>query len=327
MRYVEGRPAVSVIVPTKNRETLIRETLESIRAQTFADWEAVIVDDGSTDGTEAIVAALEKDDPRVRWVPRTTEPGGVCASRNFGVDAARAPYVVFLDSDDLLTADCLEGRVCALDDNPDLDFAVFRSERFHKTPGDVGTPFAVDTLEGDLDRYLRWDVPWQTAGTVWRKSALERIGPWDINLKSATDLDYGIRAIASGCRYIRYPVRDCYWRSDPTVESITTHLFSNPEHLHALPPLFVKWRNLVQEKGLMTPNRQKLLIGLHYMTARNWLRAGRRRNALAAWSGARKNGFMSRTMEWQGLVVIGLWWCAPVRPIFNQWVKIRRLRG
>src|SRR5579862_5510174 len=112
-------PAVSIITPTKNRLTLLRETIHSVQQQTSPDWEHIIVDDGSTDGTDEFVLGLAETDSRVRYIPR---PGGEGANvcRNLGLRSSRGEFVVFLDSDDLLAPECLEVRVQATRRNLDV---------------------------------------------------------------------------------------------------------------------------------------------------------------------------------------------------------------
>lgn len=93
------RPAVSVLMPVRDRAGPLREAVASVRAQTRGDWELLIVDDASTDGSAAAAAALAAADPRIRALalPR---PHGAAGARNAGLAAARGRYVAFLDSDD-----------------------------------------------------------------------------------------------------------------------------------------------------------------------------------------------------------------------------------
>lgn len=91
-------PFFSIVVPTYNRGHLIRATIGSVLAQTYADLELLIVDDGSTDDTRSVVRGLV--DARIRYLPVTNRERG--AARNVGLRRARGAYVVFLDSDDLL---------------------------------------------------------------------------------------------------------------------------------------------------------------------------------------------------------------------------------
>ncbi len=88
-------PTVTVVIPAYNAERFLRATLESLRAQTFRDFQTVVVDDGSTDNTSGLV----REYPEVRLV---TQPNaGVAAARNRGVRETRSEWVAFLDADDL----------------------------------------------------------------------------------------------------------------------------------------------------------------------------------------------------------------------------------
>jgi glycosyltransferase involved in cell wall biosynthesis len=91
-------PTISVVIPTYDRRALLMEAVESVRAQTFAGWELLVADDGSTDGSADAVEALH--DPRIR-VLRLPHAGQAAAARNAGVRAARGEWVAFLDSDDV----------------------------------------------------------------------------------------------------------------------------------------------------------------------------------------------------------------------------------
>ena len=88
---------ISVIIPTYNRAGLIRRSVESVLTQTWQALEVIVVDDGSTDDTEQVVAAIA--DPRVRY-HRMAQNGGACAARNMGVSLAQGEYIAFQDSDD-----------------------------------------------------------------------------------------------------------------------------------------------------------------------------------------------------------------------------------
>ncbi len=90
-------PLVSVIMPVRNRALVLARAVESVRHQTVAAWELIIVDDGSSDDTAKVAADYAASDSRIQVI--RLEPSGVCAARNAGLRAARAPYVAFLDSD------------------------------------------------------------------------------------------------------------------------------------------------------------------------------------------------------------------------------------
>ena len=92
-------PKVSVIVPSYNLGKYLPETLESVMAQSFTDWECIIVENGSTDGSKDIVGAFARKDGR--FVPLLLQENvGVAAARNRGLDLAKGEYILFLDADD-----------------------------------------------------------------------------------------------------------------------------------------------------------------------------------------------------------------------------------
>lgn len=91
-------PLISVVTPAYNSEHFIRECIASVAAQAFSDWEMIVVDDGSIDGTAQVVAGFSSVDSRIRLVSKSN--GGVSSARNAGLEAAHGRYVVFLDSDD-----------------------------------------------------------------------------------------------------------------------------------------------------------------------------------------------------------------------------------
>jgi glycosyltransferase involved in cell wall biosynthesis len=108
---------VSVIMLTYNRAGTIGTALESVRSQTFADWECIVIDDGSTDETQEVVEGIS--DPRIRYV-RHEENAGVIARRNEAFSLARGEYVACLDSDDRwIDASKLEQQVAFLDTHPE----------------------------------------------------------------------------------------------------------------------------------------------------------------------------------------------------------------
>lgn len=105
----------SIVIPTYNRAKFIRNTIDSVLVQTYENFEVIVVDDGSTDGTGDIVRAI--DDPRVTYYPKTNEERA--AARNFGVKKAKGEFVNFLDSDDYLYPDHLSEARNFLLDQPD----------------------------------------------------------------------------------------------------------------------------------------------------------------------------------------------------------------
>ena len=108
-------PLVSIIIPTYNRAHLIGETLDSILAQTYANWECIVVDDGSTDKTSELMAAYCKKDMRFQYHHRPKDrPKGANACRNYGFELSKGEYIQYLDSDDLISLNKIEEQVISI---------------------------------------------------------------------------------------------------------------------------------------------------------------------------------------------------------------------
>ena len=110
-------PLISVIIPSYNRAHVIEKSARSVLAQTFADFELLIIDDGSSDNTRQVVEGLQDD--RVRYVYQ--ENAGACAARNHGIALAQGEYIAFHDSDDLWYPDKLEKQLhCIVETGSDI---------------------------------------------------------------------------------------------------------------------------------------------------------------------------------------------------------------
>jgi glycosyltransferase involved in cell wall biosynthesis len=116
MQEIMGR--VSVIIPAYNAQKFIKETIESVKKQTYSDWELIVVNDGSTDDT---VTVLENEgDQRIRLVHQANK--GVSSARNNGLQQATGEFIMFLDADDVLTSDFIKSRLNFLKSNPEIGF-------------------------------------------------------------------------------------------------------------------------------------------------------------------------------------------------------------
>lgn len=277
-------PLVSIVTPTKNRLALLRETMDSVQRQSLAEWEHIIVDDGSDDGTGAEVAGRAAADPRVRYLQRVGSNAGANVCRNIGIRESQAEYIVFLDSDDLLRPDCLQRRVGILDRNADLDFAVFRAGVFARTVGDRSRFYHDQTHGDDLLRFLGQECVWQTTGAIWRRGFLRQIGGFDETLLSMQDLELHIRAICAGAKYVffRATDHDIRWQDDATKTSVRH--FHEPAYIESAQRLIDRLFSMVKSSGLLTWSRQRALLGQCFALSENWLRAGRPDRARLTWN-------------------------------------------
>lgn len=186
-------PVVTVIIPTYNRAHLLSRALDSVLAQTFEDFEVLVVDDGSTDDTAALMAEYVARDERVRYLvqPRNA---GVSAARNRGLREARGAYIAFLDSDDEWLPTKLERQV----------------DRFEVLPEDVGLVYGgVENVGADGERtvhtpehrgdlfqtLLRKNVIHGTSGVMLRRAAAVRAGFFDEEIPAIEDWEYWLRVL------------------------------------------------------------------------------------------------------------------------------------
>lgn len=122
---------ISVIIPSYNREKLIKKSVESVLAQTYGNIEVIIVDDCSTDSTETVAKSI--NDARVRYI-KLEKNSGACIARNVGIDNARGKYIAFHDSDDTWRKNKLEIEMSALiENNADVVFSSFERHMGNKS--------------------------------------------------------------------------------------------------------------------------------------------------------------------------------------------------
>lgn len=135
-------PLVSIITPAYNCKNTIKETFSSVLSQSFSDWEWIIVDDCSTDGSFEYLKELTKNDKRI-IVIKAEKNGGTAAARNIALRHAKGRYITFLDSDDILDNNYLEKQVEFMKDNGPLILAGYRRQAEH-TCTDFFVPETVD---------------------------------------------------------------------------------------------------------------------------------------------------------------------------------------
>jgi len=188
---------VSVVLPTYDRAHTLRASVESLLAQRDVDFEVLVVDDGSADDTQAVLAALRH--PRLR-VLRIAH-GGVAAARNAGIAASSTPFVAFHDSDDV----ALPGRLAVpaefLASHPDIDVVIQNGRMLPRENDPAGReepwirPEVAVTLAArpiGVAEVFRWNLG-QLQGMCFRRRALEAVGPLDGSFHILDDLDLVLR--------------------------------------------------------------------------------------------------------------------------------------
>ncbi len=172
LKISEKSKLVSVVIPLFNREILIQETLESLYSQTYCNWEAIVVDDGSTDNSFKVVEKEAKNDERVKLFRRNQLPKGAPRCRNIGIDKSNGQYVIFLDSDDKLAPYSIEERLIEFEKYKTYDFLVFKSAFFVNKLGDSDLLWNLFSGEDDLNRFLKGEAVWCISSPIWKREAL-----------------------------------------------------------------------------------------------------------------------------------------------------------
>lgn len=181
-------PLVSAIIPVFNGERFIADALRSVFAQDYRPIEVIVVDDGSTDGSAAIIQSF----PEARHLHQAN--GGVAAARNAALREARGEFIAFLDQDDQWVPHKLSRQVCRLQEAPDLGFVIARERIL--MDGITTRPSWV--RENALSEDLAIFIP---GVLVARRSAFEQVGHFDTSFVNGSDTDWFYRAKDRGIRY------------------------------------------------------------------------------------------------------------------------------
>lgn len=245
-------PLVSIIIPTFNRATLIIETLNSVKNQSYSNWECIIVDDGSSDDTASVICNYTDEDRRYLYVVKDkNRTKGPSACRNIGISLAKGKYVVFLDSDDVFDEFCLENRIKCVAENGAFDFYIFKSQLFYDRIENLGDVFNIPFERYDDDIYLKSfikdDYPFCIMSVLWVTDALKSIGGFDENLVVLEDPDLHIKAFIKGLKsYTKADsLPDSFYRKNSistllTKESRIRHIKAKFFYYKKYLPLFKK---------------------------------------------------------------------------------------
>lgn len=268
-------PAVSVVVPTFNRAQLLGEAIDSILRQTFADFELIVVDDGSNDDTGARVAAI--DDPRIRYVLQPH--GGISSAMNNGIRAARGDLIARLDSDDRWRPEMLATLVPLLQQHPEAAVAYGKGQAMDESgrllAHQQGGP---GRFPGDSFRSIVYDDCTCNIAIVARRACLEEAGLYDEDLGANEDWDLWLRVAR------RHPF--------VFVDRVLVHFRWHDGNLTGLSsPQFgavLESRTRPLDKLFAEPDLPPAVLALrasayanvYFFRAMRWLQVGERRRAL-----------------------------------------------
>ena len=196
----QDSPTVSVIIPAYNAAAFIGETLDSVYAQTFTDFETIVVNDGSPD-TEELELALKRFPPSLRYLKQ--ENSGAAAARNRGIRAATGEFVAFLDADDTWLPSFLEKQVGVLDrEHADVVWADARLYGDSPLSGRTFMEVQPSFREVTPENLLSVKVTVLTSTVVARRQPVLEVGLFDVTLRRGQDFELWLRLARHGCRFV-----------------------------------------------------------------------------------------------------------------------------
>lgn len=198
-------PRVSVVMPIYNGAAFLALSIDSVLAQTLRDFELILVDDGSTDGTGEIIRRYAALDPRI--VPIAKANSGISDTLNQGLAAARADWIARLDSDDLMLPERLARQLAFVAANPDLIAAGSYYEIIDTAGQSHGTRLPLPRTRDELEEFLaaREPLSFLHPSMLYRRRAALDLGGYDKRAEPAEDVDLFARMLATGAPILIQP--------------------------------------------------------------------------------------------------------------------------
>lgn len=194
---------VSVIVPCYNQALYLSDALNSLLSQTYTEWEAIIVDDGSPDNTEEIARPFCQSDSRIHYYRK--ENGGVASARNFGIGKAKGTYILPLDADDMIAPTYIEKAVKAFEKNPSYKMVYCKASFFG------GKKKRWNVAYSGYESLLLWNSIFCSA--MYRRQDCLDIGGYDESmLLGLEDWEFNIRFLDKQSLVYQIPERLFYYR-------------------------------------------------------------------------------------------------------------------
>ena len=188
-----GDPLISTIIPCHNGERYLAEAIESVLGQTYRAIEAIVIDDGSTDGSGEVAQSFHGA-IRYRYQPHS----GSAAARNLGVELAQGAFFAFLDADDLWPEDKLRRQMAAFEADSSLGIVAGHAEQFvsPELPGGIKARVRVDSRR----------MPAQLPGALLvRRDEFQRVGDYSRRFVTAGEIDWFMRATELGVKTLMLP--------------------------------------------------------------------------------------------------------------------------
>ena len=186
-----NKPLISIIIPTFNRASMLDNSIESVRQQTFSDWELIIVDDASTDETENVIRKHMAEDIRIRYIKHNSNIGAN-ATRNRGIQESSGDYIAFLDDDDRWNPDKLSLQYDYFKEHPDVG-VVYCGYRYIDQNSKSIFKIEWPRYMGDVSVILLRNNFIGSSVPLFKRECFELAGQFDEKLTSCQDWDMWIR--------------------------------------------------------------------------------------------------------------------------------------
>jgi glycosyltransferase involved in cell wall biosynthesis len=195
---------ISIIIPTFNRAHLLPEALDSIIAQTYSDWECIIVDDGSTDNTDEVVNNFIEGDNRFKFYKRSEERiKGANACRNFGFEVSSGEYINWFDSDDVLLPNFLKYKMDIFQKDNNLD-AVFSYGAYFEGKLEVKEVSKPNIDYTDILSYVNCSFYLATPGPLWKRAFLDNKDLFEESRQKIQDTEFHFRMLLTKVKFQFY---------------------------------------------------------------------------------------------------------------------------
>lgn len=198
-------PVATVLVPVYNAQAYLLEALRSVSAQTFTDFEILVIDDGSTDASPELLAEHARSDPRLRVLRQPN--GGISAALNRGIAEARGEFIVRMDADDVMLPERIRTQIAFLQSHPGLGFCASAMQMIDSQGRVFDTYRPRPASESELDRMLadRLPIVYTHPTVTYRTAAVRALGGYDRDQEPCEDMDLFGRLILAGHRGVVVP--------------------------------------------------------------------------------------------------------------------------
>ncbi|MFW9989368.1 MAG: glycosyltransferase family 2 protein [Candidatus Odinarchaeota archaeon] len=187
-------PLVSVIIPTYNRATLVREAIHSVVNQSYKNFEILVVDDGSSDNTKGIVQDIAKKDLRIKYIWQK-HSGTPAVTRNRGIKASIGDLIAFLDSDDIWFSKKLEKQIKAFQRNPKMLVIASNSVYFSKEKKIIPTILFLNEVKLSFRNILRMN-PLSISDVLVKREIFDSIGYFNESIVKMVDYEFWLRLLS-----------------------------------------------------------------------------------------------------------------------------------